>query len=199
LPLYSTRLATALQWRSGYHSRINSTFVRLIGISAALHDIGKVGVEDSVLLKPGPLTKTERVLMESHAEIGGKCIRDIELRLGSSNFLQMAREIAISHHERWDGGGYPRALCGEEIPLSARIVAVCDVYDALSTRRVYKAGLAHEKCVEIIREGAGSQFDPEIVHAFQDIQEEFREIALHYVDSAEERPTGGNRFAEEPR
>ncbi len=184
MALYSTRLVAALLRHSRYHHQINSTFVKLIGISSALHDIGKVGVKDSVLLKPGKLEKTERELMELHVGIGGKCIKDIELRLGNSNFLKMAREIAFSHHERWDGTGYPKKLAGEDIPLSARIVAVCDVYDALAIRRTYKDYFPHEKCVEIIRKGAGSHFDPVLVDVFLKIQSEFRDIALRCADSA---------------
>ncbi len=182
ISLYSTRLVAALLRHSRYSSQIDSTFVKLIGISSALHDIGKVGVKDSVLLKPGKLQKMERELMELHVEIGGKCIKDIELRLGSSNFLKMAREIAFSHHERWDGTGYPKKLAGEDIPLAARIVAVCDVYDALAIRRTYKDCFAHEKCVEIIRKGAGNHFDPELVDVFLEIQSEFRDIALRCAD-----------------
>lgn len=180
--LYSTRLVAALLRYSRYQRQINSTFVKLIGISSALHDIGKVGVKDSVLLKPGKLEKKERELMESHTEIGGKCIEDIGLRLGSSNFLKMAREIALFHHERWDGTGYPKKLAGEDIPLAARIVAVCDVYDALAIQRTYKDSFSHEKCVKIIREGAGSHFDPTIVDVFLEIQSEFRDIALRCAD-----------------
>lgn len=195
--LYSTRLVAAFQRHPRYHRRINSTFVELIGIGSALHDIGKVGVKDSVLLKPGKLSKTERELMELHTEIGGKCIKDIELRLGSSNFLQIAREIALSHHERWDGSGYPKKLRGEEIPLSARIVAICDVYDALSVQRIYKGSFTHEKCVETIRSGAGSHFDPVLVDIFLEIQSEFRDIALRYADPVAEQESDDDDYAVE--
>jgi HD-GYP domain-containing protein (c-di-GMP phosphodiesterase class II) len=187
IALYSTRMASAVHRRSRYRRQTNPTFVKLIGISSALHDIGKVGVADSVLLKPGKLNREERELMEKHAEIGGKCIKDIELRLGQSNFLRMAREIAISHHERWDGTGYPHQLAGERIPLSARIVAICDVYDALASRRVYKERFPHEKCVKIIREGAGSRFDPALVDVFLEIESEFRGIALRCADPVADR------------
>ena len=130
----------------------------MIGISSALHDIGKVALEDSVLLKPGELTSSERFKMQLHVEVGAESIREIERRLGTSNFLEMAREIANSHHERWDGAGYPTGLAGENIPLAARIVAIADVYDALSARRVYKEPFPHSECVEIIRREAGRQF-----------------------------------------
>ena len=174
IAVYSTRLATALRRNPRYRCQLTPAFVKLIGISSALHDIGKVGIEDSILLKPGQFAEQERLVMQMHAVIGGKCIREIESQLGRSNFLQMAREITFCHHERWDGSGYPNGLAGEEIPLAARIVAVADVYDALATRRVYKAAFPHRKCVEMIRAEAGKQFDPVVVDAFLAVEAEFR-------------------------
>jgi HD-GYP domain-containing protein (c-di-GMP phosphodiesterase class II) len=141
-----------------------------------------VGIESSILTKPGELNVEERLQMQLHSNVGGDCIRNIERRLGSSNFLRMAREIAMCHHERWDGTGYPDGLAGEEIPLAARIVAVADVYDALATKRVYKPASPHEKCVAIIREGAGRQFDPDIVEVFLKIESQFREIVRQFPD-----------------
>ncbi|MHC4398995.1 MAG: HD-GYP domain-containing protein [Planctomycetota bacterium] len=185
IALYSTRLAAALHHDPRYRHRVTAPFVKLIGISSALHDIGKVGVPDSILLKPGKLNDDEWLAMQLHAAIGGKCIGEIALRLGSSNFLQMAREIAFSHHERWDGTGYPRGLAGEEIPLAARIVAVADVYDALSTKRVYKEAYPHERCVAIISDEAGKQFDPTLVDVFMQLESEFRAIAQRCRDAAE--------------
>lgn len=182
ISVYSTSLASALRQHPKYAKEINSSFLRLIGISSALHDIGKVGVEDSILLKPGPLTPGERDRIKAHAEIGGRCLREIEQRLGSSNFLQMAREIAFSHHERWDGTGYPAGLAGEDIPLAARIVAIADVYDALSSRRVYKGPSNHDDCVRIIAEAAGKHFDPDMVRVWLKIHEKFRDIARRYTD-----------------
>lgn len=183
ISVYSTTLASVLRHHPKYAPHINSSFLRLIGISSALHDIGKVGIEDKILLKPGPLTPLERARIQAHAEIGGRCLREIEQRLGSSNFLQMAREIAIAHHERWDGTGYPNKLRGEEIPLAARIVAIADVYDALSSRRVYKGPRTHEECVKIISDAAGKHFDPDIVQVWLSIEGKFREIARRYADS----------------
>ncbi len=133
IAVYSTTLAAALRRIPKYKGEITPGFVSRIEISSALHDIGKVGIEDRILRKPDSLTDEERSLMQTHTMIGGACLRGIELRLGSSNFLQMAREIAFSHHERWDGAGYPEGLKGTQIPLAARIVAIADVYDALST------------------------------------------------------------------
>jgi putative two-component system response regulator len=117
--------------------------------------------------------------------VGAESIREIERRLGTSNFLEMAREIANSHHERWDGSGYPAGLAGEQIPLAARIVAIADVYDALSARRVYKQPFPHSECVEIIRREAGRQFDPELVRIFLDSAPQFEEIARRFADEWE--------------
>ncbi len=127
--------------------------------------------------------------MRLHAELGGECLREIELQLGSSNFLEMAREIAFCHHEHWDGQGYPAGLAGETIPLAARVVAIADVYDALSVRRVYKEPLPHEQCVEIIRSEAGKQFDPDLVEVFLSIEADFCEIARKYANPTNHSPT----------
>lgn len=181
---YSTCLARALRRHPRYRHQVTPTFVRLIGISSALHDIGKVGIEDKVLLKQGKLTSSERFLMQVHAALGGECIREIEQQLGSSNFLQMAREIAMYHHERWDGAGYPEGLTGERIPLAARIVSIADVYDALSVKRVYKEAYPHETCVEIIRKESGKHFDPNLVEVFLGLADQFRAIAQRFRDNA---------------
>ncbi len=181
---YATRLASALARHPGYRDQITASFVKLIGISSALHDIGKVGIRDAILLKPGKFEEQEHRMMQLHTTIGGNCVRNIEARLGNSNFLQMAREIALCHHERWDGKGYPERLAGKAIPLAARIVAIADVYDALSTRRVYKEAFPHETCVEIIKHGAGKSFDPGIVAVFVELQSEFRDIAQWHKDTS---------------
>jgi HD-GYP domain-containing protein (c-di-GMP phosphodiesterase class II) len=173
---YSSALAAALRQKPEFRDQITPGFVQLIAISSALHDIGKVGLEDSILLKRGPLTSEERIKMQDHTRIGEECLKEIERRLGSSNFLQMAREISSAHHERWDGEGYPLGLAGEQIPLSARIVALADVYDAMSCKRVYKEAMPHEQCVAIIAEAAGKHFDPRVVDVFLQIQDRFRQI-----------------------
>ena len=181
---YASMLTSTLRRNPKYRDVITAEFSRLIEISTALHDIGKVGIPDSILLKPGQLTDAERATMETHSTIGGKCLRKIEQCLGSSNFLQMAREIAFYHHERWDGSGYPSGLSGEQIPLSARIVALADVYDALSSPRVYKPPFPHEKCLAIIHEEAAKQFDPDLVEAFLRVESSFRSVAQrHQADS----------------
>lgn len=187
ISMFATRLATAMSRKPRYRDVVTPSFVSLIGISSALHDIGKVGVEDSILKKPGSLTDDERKRMQEHTLIGNECLRQIELRLGQSNFLQMAREIGLNHHERWDGDGYPNQISGSRIPLSARIVAVADVYDALANRRVYKDAYSHQKCVEMIREGAGSHFDPEIVEVFCEVEAEFAQIHKRFGEQAPSR------------
>lgn len=182
IAIYAVRLANAMRRDPRFTDRISAAFVKNIEISSALHDIGKVGVEDAILLKPSRLTAEERAKIELHTTIGGDCIQQIENRLGASNFLEMAREIAVCHHERWDGAGYPMGLSREEIPLAARIISIADVYDALSVRRVYKPAYSHEKCVEIIQAGAGSQFDPAIVEIFLQIESDFQRCAEELSD-----------------
>jgi response regulator RpfG family c-di-GMP phosphodiesterase len=192
--LYSSSLAAALRQKAQYRDVITPAFVKNIEISAALHDIGKVGIEDAVLLKPGALTPQERQRMQTHTEIGVGCLREIERRLGISNFLCMAREIAASHHERWDGQGYPVGLKETEIPLAARIVAIADVYDALSTRRAYKDAMPHQQCIEYIRNEAGRHFDPDLVEVFVDIEPVFRAIAEQFLNRG---PSVPDRIFEE--
>lgn len=170
-------LAEALQTHPKYRSVVTPEFVKQIEISAMLHDIGKVGISDAILLKPGKLTADERHEMQQHPLISSQCLRRIEEKLGTANFLEMAHEIALYHHERWDGLGYPFGRRGEAIPLSARIVAIADVYDALVSERVYKPAFPHEQCVAMIREGAGTQFDPELVQVFLSIERRFADIS----------------------
>lgn len=179
---YSTRLAQAMRRDPRFRTLISAQFIRDIGVCSALHDIGKVGVEDSILLKPGALSPVERRRMQEHARIGAECISQIESRLGQANFLETAREIALLHHEKWDGTGYPQGLSGSNIPLSARVVALADVYDALSVERCYKKPIPHEKCVEIIQAEAGKHFDPAIVEIFLQIQPEFDRIRSMYAE-----------------
>ncbi len=191
ISIYATTLASTLRSHHKYRDPITPAFVRLIGISSALHDIGKVGIEDRILRKSTSLTPEERTRMESHTMIGGECLREIEQRLGTSNFLQMAREIAFAHHERWDGSGYPNGLKGDEIPLAARIVAIVDVYDALSSRRVYKEPHEHEECVDTIRQEAGKQFDPDLVDVWLTVEPKFAEIARQYADESPSAEAAG--------
>jgi HD-GYP domain-containing protein (c-di-GMP phosphodiesterase class II) len=185
---FSSMLATELRHRPEFSDRITPSFIQLIGISSALHDIGKVGVEDSILKKPGSLTREERARMQLHTQIGDECLREIERRLGSTNFLKMAREIVSAHHEWWDGQGYPRGLAGEQIPLSARIVAVADVYDALRCKRVYKQALPHDECVRLLAGASGSQFDPRVIEVFLQIHDRFRQLADQFQNLEQPPP-----------
>lgn len=191
ISLYSTRLATAMRSLPKFHRQVTPGFIRLLGISSVLHDIGKVGLEDTVLLKPGRLNAEERKKMQEHTLVAGACLKEIEQRLGESNFLQTAREIALHHHERWDGNGYPSGLSGDNIPLAARIVTIADVYDALSSKRVYKDAFPHEECVRLIREGSGTQFDPELVEVFLSIEADFAGIARKFGSGAPDRVPAG--------
>jgi putative two-component system response regulator len=152
--------------------------------SAPLHDIGKVGVPDRILLKPGRFEPEEFEIMKTHCALGRDAILQAEHELGIEvPFLKLAKEIAYYHQEKWDGSGYPEGLSGDDIPISARLMAVADVYDALISRRVYKTGMPHEKAVQIISQSAGSHFDPDIVDAFMELKDEFKAIADRFADS----------------
>jgi len=151
--------------------------------SAPLHDIGKVGIPDHILLKPGKLDPEEFEVMKSHAILGRDAIMQAEQELGVTiPFLQFAKEIAFSHQEKWDGSGYPQGLVGEAIPVSARLMALADVYDALISKRIYKSAIPTDKAVEIILEGKGKHFDPDVVEAFLELQDEFQEVAARFAD-----------------
>jgi len=156
----------------------DQSFIHDLALASSLHDVGKVGIPDSILLKPGRLSPEERGIMEIHTLIGGECLDAIQARLGDNDFMSIARQIAYYHHERWDGTGYPHALKKDEIPLVARIVAVADVYDALTSKRPYKKAMTHAESKEIIMAGSGKHFDPEIVEAFLRHEEEFEAISL---------------------
>ncbi|MGZ0167999.1 MAG: HD-GYP domain-containing protein [Planctomycetales bacterium] len=184
--LYAEELARTASQHPEFSGQISTGLIEKIRPSAALHDIGKVGIEDSILQKPGRLTDDERRRMQAHTRISGGCLLQIQQCLGDSNFLTLAHEIAVFHHERWDGSGYPSKLIGEAIPLSARIVAIADVYNALSARRVYKDAYAHERCVEIILSESGKHFDPRLVDVFIEVESQFAQIAKNCPDKSPE-------------
>ena len=161
-------------------SKIPADFVEAIYLTSPLHDIGKVGIPDCVLLKGGRLSDDEFEIMKAHAEIGGNTLTAAVEQYPSVSYLRLARDVACGHHERFDGSGYPRGLSGEDIPLCARIVALADVYDALTSKRVYKSASSHQVAQSIIMEGSGSHFDPRVVDAFSATLEEFREIREKY-------------------
>lgn len=166
---------------------MNNDTMELLFLSAPLHDVGKVGVPDAVLLKPGKLTPEEFEQIKLHTTFGYQSLIRAEKRLGTSNFLRLGAEIAYSHHEKWDGSGYPQNLSGEDIPQSGRLMALADVYDALISRRVYKPPFPHSKAVQIISEGRGQHFDPLVVDAFLVEAENFRATASRYADFQEEK------------
>ena len=183
---YVRALARKLSSNRAYALFLDEHTIEMLFLSAPLHDIGKVGIRDEVLLKPGKLTETEFEEMKAHPILGLHAIMAAEKGLGHNSFLRHAREIAESHHEKWDGSGYPNGLKSDEIPISGRLMAIADVYDALISKRVYKLPMSHSEAVRIIAEGKGTHFDPEMVDGFLEIQEEFRAIALQFADHNEE-------------
>jgi putative two-component system response regulator len=186
---YVRLLAEKLQNHPRFTEYLPPEVIQLLHKSAPLHDIGKVGVPDHILLKPGKLTYEEFEIMKEHpvcghnAIIAAESILD-EVQLGQS-FLHLAKEIAYGHHEKWDGSGYPEGISGDDIPVSARLMAIADVYDALISRRVYKEPFSQEKSVAIIKEGRGNHFDPDMVDAFMQNADAFFEIAQQYIDTAD--------------
>jgi len=180
---YVEALARHLQNHPRFKEELTDTNIETIFKSAPLHDIGKVGIPDRILLKPGKLTPEEFEIMKTHTTLGRDAIVAAESDTTQDNpFFRYAKEITYSHQEKWDGSGYPEGLMGNNIPLSARLMAVADVYDALISERVYKAAFPHEQAVEIIRDGRGSHFDPDMVDAFLALSEEFRRIAQRFAD-----------------
>ena len=184
---YVKALAEKLRTHPRFAGVLTDNYIQMLFKSAPLHDIGKVGIPDRILLKPGRLTPEEFEIMKTHTTLGRDAIEHAEIQLGMPvEFLSTAKEIALSHQEKWDGSGYPQGLAGEAIPLSARLMAVADVYDALISRRVYKNSVPHEQAVAIIQEGRGVHFDPDITDAFVELQETFHAIAARFTDSDDE-------------
>ena len=180
---YVRRLAEELAAAGHFMDLLTPEYIDRLYKSAPLHDIGKVGIPDHILLKPGRLTAEEFEVMKTHTTLGYEAIRKAEEALGMElDFFDCAKEIALYHQEKWDGSGYPEALSGEAIPLSARLMALADVYDALISERVYKRAFTHEESVAIIEEGRGAHFDPALVDVFLRIHEDFRDIARRYAD-----------------
>jgi adenylate cyclase len=179
---YIRLLAEYLKNQPTFRAYLDDETIDLLCKSAPLHDIGKVGVSDRILLKPGKLTAQEFEEMKKHAIYGRDTILAAERKLGNSSFLRFARDIAYTHHERWDGSGYPEGLKGEQIPIPGRLMALVDTYDAITSKRVYKSQLSHEEAVQIIIGAKGTQFDPEVVEAFLKVKEDFCQIALSYAD-----------------
>ncbi len=183
---YVAALARELRFHANYTSELSDDNIALLFKAAPLHDIGKVGVADAILFKAGKLTDSEFEQMKLHTVYGRDAIAGVEQTLGASNaFLRFAREITWSHHEHWDGSGYPQALSGTAIPLSARLMAVADVYDALICERRYRPAFTHETAVELIRQGRGEHFDPDVVDAMLVIEDKFRTIAVQFATRPE--------------
>ncbi len=183
---YMKVLAMRLRDHPHFRHYLDAATVDLLFHLAPLHDIGKVGIRDQILLKPGRLTPEEFEEMKQHALYGSETIRQAQNFLGEDSFLQTADEIALNHHERWDGAGYPRGLREEEIPIPGRFMALADAYDAIISLRGYKPALPHEEAVRIIGESRGTHFDPDVVDAFMEDREEFRRIADRFAGAGVE-------------
>ncbi len=180
---YIAALAQHLSSHPRFMAVLTKENIALLFKSAPLHDIGKVGIPDHILLKPGKLNSEEFEVMKLHTVYGRDTILAVEKHLGGSNdFLGFAREIAYSHQEKWDGSGYPENLVGEDIPVSARLMAIADVYDALISKRVYKPAFSHQEALKIMTQGRGTHFDPDMLEAFLQIEATFREIATRFHD-----------------
>ena len=177
----SRYLAERLVGRVGYHE-VTPSFVNTLERAAALHDVGKVGIPDSILLKPGKLTDEEFDVMRTHTTIGGELLEGLIDDFGEYKMITMGAAVAREHHERWDGKGYPNRIAGKGISLEARIVSICDVYDALTSKRVYKDAWSHDETVKMLRDGAGSQFDPDLVKVFLSRPRDLVEIRKRYPD-----------------
>ncbi|MHB1349559.1 MAG: response regulator [Desulfobulbaceae bacterium] len=189
---YVRLLAEQLRSHARFRDELPDATVELLEKCSPLHDIGKVGVPDHILQKPGRLTPEEMEIMKKHTLFGYSAIMTARKKMGMNvPFLTLAAEIALTHHERWDGSGYPHALRGEDIPVSGRLMAMADVYDALISKRVYKPPFSHRKAVEIISRGDGrtqpGHFDPAVIEAFLAVEEQFYRTALRYADSEDER------------
>lgn len=174
--IYVRLLAEELQKENIYSDVINEEFINCISMVAPLHDIGKISIPDSILQKPGKLTDEEFDIMKSHSAKGGKIVRETFAHIGDENHREMAYKVARFHHEKWNGRGYPDGLSGEEIPLPARIMAIADVFDAVSEKRCYRDAMPLEKCFSIIEEGRDRDFDPVLVDAFMNIRDEVTQV-----------------------
>jgi len=183
---YAKIIAEEMAKNPKYAGHITPEFIDDIYQSSILHDIGKVGIPDAVLLKPGRLSDEEFDVIKRHTNLGGDAIKAIEMQIEGQSFLALGKEIAYNHHEKWDGSGYPRGLNGEDIPLSARIIALADVYDALTTKRFYKEAYTHEKSRQIIIDLKGTHFDPEVLDVFLALADEFDRIRLENLDQETE-------------
>ncbi len=176
-------LATALAGEAEFRGTITPSFIDTIYYASPLHDVGKVGITDSILLKPGKLSEEEFMVMKTHTTIGAITLESVYKQYPHNEFIKMGIDIARHHHEKWNGRGYPDGLSGEAIPISARIMAVVDVYDALRARRPYKVPFTHERALKIIRDESGLAFDPRIILAFNKVEDQFDAVSQRLTDS----------------
>ncbi|WP_243438838.1 MASE1 domain-containing protein [Fundidesulfovibrio soli] len=189
---YLRLLIRGLKEGAVYEEQLNDGRDELIAEAGPLHDIGKVGVPDAILRKPGGLTPEEFEEIKRHPEYGVKTLERIISSMGGSDFMDVAREIIQSHHEKWDGSGYPRGLSGKNIPLSSRLMALADVYDALTSSRVYRARMTHDQAREIILQGRGAHFDPQVVDAFLRMEREFFQTSRRHREADDRHPVPGD-------
>lgn len=183
---YSKMIAEEMAKNPKYAGHITPEYIDDIYQSSILHDIGKVGIPDAVLLKPGRLSDEEFDVIKRHTKLGGDAIKAIETQIEGKSFLALGKEIAYNHHEKWDGSGYPRGLNGQDIPLAARIIALADVYDALTTKRFYKKAYTHERSRQIIIDLKATHFDPEVVDVFMALEDEFDRIRRENLEDETE-------------
>jgi HD-GYP domain-containing protein (c-di-GMP phosphodiesterase class II) len=179
---YARIIMKKMKEKGYYPEELTDRFIENVGNSAPMHDIGKIKVSDVILNKPGRLTDDEFVIMQTHAAYGKEIIDEVIRLVPESDYLHEAKNLAYYHHEKWNGKGYPEGIAGENIPLSARIMAVADVFDALVSKRSYKEPFSFQQAREIIREGAGSHFDPLVADAFLSAEEETRQVAESFGD-----------------
>jgi len=183
------RLAIGLRQHPRFAATLSERYIDLLVRSAPLHDIGKVGIPDKILLKPGKLDPDEMAIMQTHAAQGSDAIEQAEVDIETPlAFLATAKEIAHWHHEKWDGSGYPDGLVGDAIPISARLMAIADVFDALISVRPYKIAMSYVEARKIITAGRGSHFDPDVTDAFLAGFDDFVAIAMRYLDSSAPSP-----------
>ncbi|GAX61125.1 response regulator receiver modulated metal dependent phosphohydrolase [Candidatus Scalindua japonica] len=179
---YVRFLCQQLRFLTKYENIIDDNYIENICAASPLHDIGKVGIADGILLKPDKLTDEEFNAMKAHTCIGAETLREVYRLHSGNDFVRIGIDIAESHHEKWDGTGYPHGLAGENIPLVGRILALSDVYDALTSRRCYKEAFSHTRSIKIIVDGSGKHFDPDVVDAFIKAEKDFVSIREYYVD-----------------
>lgn len=187
---YARALAVHLKESGFFLDILTDDYIETIYRASPLHDIGKVGIPDKILLKPGTLTNEEFEIMKTHSSLGRDTLQRTATGDYDNYFLMMGAQIAGTHHERWDGKGYPDGLCGEMIPLCGRIMAICDVYDALTSERCYKPAFSHEKAMNLILEGRKSLFDPKLVDGFFAIENTIISISAKHKDLVFEVNTG---------